>query len=80
MGDYLVELNTGNLVVKSAKDFEANYMHTDCDPIQNHNQSIVDAVIGLFKDNGVATKDAYTIQNVAVAVNSAGWFDKDRRY
>ena len=78
VGDYLVELNTGNLVVKSAKDFEANYMHTDCDPVQNHNQSIVDAVIGLFKDNGVATKDAYTIQNVAVAVNGAGWFDKDK--
>ena len=78
VGDYLVELNTGNLVVKSAKDFEANYMHTDCDPIQNHNQSIVDAVIGLFKDHGVATKDAYTIQNVSAAVHSAGWFDRDK--
>ena len=63
------------LLAKLSMTYNTN---TDCDPIQNHNQSIVDAVIGLFKDHGVATKDAYTIQNVAVAINGAGWFDRDK--
>lgn len=78
VGDYLVALNTGTLVVKGAKEFESNYIHSDCDPVQSHNQSLVDAAISLFKDYGITSQADYTIQNLAVAIQKAGWFNSEK--
>lgn len=71
VGDYLVQLNSGEFVKKSASEFEANYLHTDCDAKQTVTKVFKDAVMEKFS----VTADQYTIQDLPAILEAAGVYN-----
>lgn len=77
-GDYLVKLNTGEYVAYSKEDFEATYVHTDCDPTititKSPKQALVDFVKAYYPQAGINSEEDLTSAKLSVvAENLKSW-------
>ena len=82
VGNFLVRLNTGNYVVRSAEEFLKNYLNTSVDPIipedqkQSPKQSIVSFIKKFFPDAGINTEADLTPEAMKQVVEGMkGWYD-----